>query len=152
MQLTWQGLLYLSHWQFHITNNNITDTMQCSAGCSCRVCCVSSDRSSAPECPQCDGCLCLGPGPPITLWSILTSHILSKILNMPHLHVVVAVYHRVEAAVEDSGEIEEVLHPARHRGGSLLGDGVPVSDGVRNFLFLLIMNRKVFQFSRKNRY
>ena len=71
---------------------------------------------------------------------------------MPHLHVVVAVYHRVEAAVEDSGEIEEVLHPARHRGGSLLGDGVPVSDGVRNFLFLLIMNRKVFQFSRKNRY
>ena len=61
---------------------------------------------------------------------------------MRHLHVVVAIHHGVEAAVEDSGEVEEVLHPARHRGGSLLGDGVPVSDGVRHFLFLLIVNAK----------
>ena len=63
---------------------------------------------------------------------------------MRHLHVVVAVHHRVEAAVEDSGEVEEVLHPARHRGGSLLRDGVPASDGVRYFLFLMIVNTNFF--------
>ena len=60
------------------------------------------------------------------------SHILTKCLSMHHLHVVVAVHHGVEAAVEDGGEIEEILHPARHRGGSLLRDGVPVSDEVRH--------------------
>ena len=40
--------------------------------------------------------------------------------------VVVSIHHRVDAAVEDSGKVEEVLNPARNWGCRLLWDCVPV--------------------------
>ena len=45
---------------------------------------------------------------------------------LPLAMVVVSVHYGVDAAVQDSGEVEEVLHPAWDWGCRLLGDGVPV--------------------------
>ena len=44
---------------------------------------------------------------------------------LPLAMVVVSIHYGVDAAVQDSGEVEEVLHPAWDWGCRLLGDGVP---------------------------